>query len=364
MARRRQFNVFSLSFLDIMSCGFGAVILIFIVITATMSERAETVLKDLNGEAARLEIKVLTGRNNLVQLRNRLAELITQEAVTKGLSRELIEQILKSEIELARLQNETLARTESVEALEAELEALEKESRRLSAASVTPEEAGDRIRSFTGQGDRQYLTGLKMGGQRILVLVDRSASMLDRTIVNVIRRRNMSDAQKSQSKKWRQTVATLDWLTTQFPLSSQFQIYRFNTVAEPLVEDSDGEWLDVSDGTKLNDAVQGLRTTVPEGGTSLHVAFDVINAMQPKPDNVFLMVDGLPTQGATIPRRKTVSGKERVRHYERAIREIPRGIPINVILYPMEGDPGAAPAFWQLATRSGGSFMSPSEDWP
>ena len=32
MARRRATNVFSLTFLDIMSCGFGAVILIYIVI--------------------------------------------------------------------------------------------------------------------------------------------------------------------------------------------------------------------------------------------------------------------------------------------------------------------------------------------
>ena len=32
MAKRRELNVFSLSFLDIMSCGFGAVILIFIII--------------------------------------------------------------------------------------------------------------------------------------------------------------------------------------------------------------------------------------------------------------------------------------------------------------------------------------------
>jgi hypothetical protein len=35
-----------------------------------------------------------------------------------------------------------------------------------------------------------------------------------------------------------------------------------------------------------------------------------------------------------------------------------------VILFAMEGDPNAAPAFWSLALRSGGSMMAPSEDWP
>jgi hypothetical protein len=31
---------------------------------------------------------------------------------------------------------------------------------------------------------------------------------------------------------------------------------------------------------------------------------------------------------------------------------------------PMEGDPGAASAFWVAARATGGSFLSPSKDWP
>ena len=34
------------------------------------------------------------------------------------------------------------------------------------------------------------------------------------------------------------------------------------------------------------------------------------------------------------------------------------------LMYPMEGDPLAAPSYWELALRTGGSFMSPSDDWP
>jgi len=72
---------------------------------------------------------------------------------------------------------------------------------------------GNRVRTFVGDGDRQYLTGLKVGGDRILVLVDNSASMLDRKIVNIIRRRNLPDANKLRSLKWRQAVASVDWLS-------------------------------------------------------------------------------------------------------------------------------------------------------
>ena len=49
---------------------------------------------------------------------------------------------------------------------------------------------GDNVRSFVGDGDRQYLTGLKVGGKRILLLVDASASMLADDIVNAVRRRH------------------------------------------------------------------------------------------------------------------------------------------------------------------------------
>lgn len=43
MARKRRgFNVFSLSFLDIMSCGFGATILVFLIIDHAGAENPGT----------------------------------------------------------------------------------------------------------------------------------------------------------------------------------------------------------------------------------------------------------------------------------------------------------------------------------
>jgi hypothetical protein len=86
--------------------------------------------------------------------------------------------------------------------------------------------------------------------------------------------------------------------------------------------------------------------------------------MDPAPDNVFLLTDGLPTMGAEKPRGGRVSGEARLRLFNEAIRLLPSGVPVNIILYPMEGDPGAASAFWRLATFTGGSFLCPSRDWP
>ncbi|MFS8609792.1 MAG: VWA domain-containing protein, partial [Gammaproteobacteria bacterium] len=79
---------------------------------------------------------------------------------------------------------------------------------------------------------------------------------------------------------------------------------------------------------------------------------------------IYLIVDGLPTMGSVMPTRPGVSGRERVAHFERAVRELPINVPVNVILLAMEGDPNAAPAYWLLALNTGGSMLAPAEDWP
>ena len=62
--------------------------------------------------------------------------------------------------------------------------------------------------------------------------------------------------------------------------------------------------------------------------------------------------------------RPTVGAQERNRLHQRATRALPSGIPVNVFLYPLEGDYDAAILYWLLAYRTGGSFISVSRDWP
>jgi len=362
---RRTTNVFSLSFLDAMTCGFGAVVLFFMVINAAVGTRADRVTGDLKAEVDRLEEEVLEGHQNLVELRNSLRDIDQREAEARGLSRQIIDDIEDLQVELASHENTTLAQQEHVNRLMADLKSLDESHRRLSAA--VPEEReppGDRLRSFIGDGDRQYLTGLKVGGQRILILVDASASMLDETIVNIIRRRNLPDARKIQAEKWRQAVATVDWVTTQIPTTSRFQIYTFNEAVSSVVPDTRGRWLDGGDKEVLDDAVSRLSQVVPAKGTNLYRAFLAIRDLSPAPDNVILLVDGLPTQGKASPRSNTVSAQERQKLFNKAVDELPRGFPVNVILFPMEGDPRAPSAFWQLAMATRGSLLSPAKDWP
>jgi hypothetical protein len=225
-------------------------------------------------------------------------------------------------------------------------------------------EFGDKVREFQGDGNRQYLTGLKLGGERVLILVDGSASMLADTVVNAVRRRNMDDEQKKQSPKWQWTLRTLEWLLAQLPPSSRFQVYIFNTDIQTAVAGTEGEWLDAADDLALENAVAGIREYSPGAGTSLINAFGAIADFEDRPDNVFLLTDGLPTQGKTPPRKYMVSGQQRRKHFNAAMEEFPRGVPINTILFPMEGDPEAAALFWQTALNTKGAFIAPSRDWP
>ena len=112
-------------------------------------------------------------------------------------------------------------------------------------------------------------------------------------------------------------------------------------MAWTLIEGSDGQWLTITDGSQLREAVDSLRATAPQGPTSLHAAFAAMRPLDPKPDNIYLLADGLPTMGEITPARAGVTGRERQGHFNRAVRELPFNVPVNVILYALEGDPQA-----------------------
>jgi hypothetical protein len=364
MARRKT-EIFSMSFLDCITCAFGSVVLVYTLINAQGGLRRVNETHIMRAEVNKMEEEVLEGYQRLVVLRNSMQETEQDQVRTEGMGSVVLSETERLKLQLADSDKETLSRREAIERLKADLKSLEEGTRRLEGASEAEATTGTRVRGFVGQGDRQYLTGLRVGGSRIVVLVDVSASMLDETVVNVLRMRNMTDVRKMLSDKWRRSQSTVDWLVAQLPLESEFQIYAFNTQAWPLVEGSGGKWLKVNDPQALNDALANLRKIVPKDGTSLENAFIAMNALNPRPDNVILLTDGLPTQGISAPViRRTIDGDDRLKLFERAFGKYPRGVPLNVILMPMEGDPSAPSAYWLAARSTGGSFLSPSKDWP
>jgi len=360
--KRRETILFSMSFLDIMSCGFGAIILFFIIINHGTQQRADDLSADVNGEVMLLETSVKLEQLNMAKIQNSLAEIEQEIVIAQGRSKRVIDEIETRREELSTQDDESMARREHVNQLITDIKSLDEQ---VGKANAEAQEGGEDVRAFYGDGDRQYLTGLRVGGKRVLILLDRSASMLDPSIVNIIRRRNLPPDQRKRAEKWQKGILTVDWLTTQIPDDAKFQIYSFNVEAKPVLKGTEGKWLETDEGRKIDEALAALRQMVPENGTRLHSVVEAIRSLSPLPDNVFLLVDGLPTQGARqATKRGTVTGAQRKTFFRRAMGEMPAGVPINVILFPMEGDPMAASEYWRLATVTGGSFMSPSRDWP
>lgn len=354
-----------MSFLDVISCGFGAVVLLYTIISAQSGLARIKENQDLSAEASRLEQEVLESYQYLAELRNALASTDEERVRAEGLGREVLERLTRTREELSKYEFDTVARRESLERLKADLKSLEEDTRRL-RESAEETQTGTRVRNVSGDGDRQYLTGLKVGGQRVLVLVDASASMLDETVVNVLRMRNMSSDRKLRSAKWQQAIGTVDWVSAQLPPGASFQLYAFNTRPWSLISGSNGRWVEAKDTEAMGRALKALRETPPEGGSSLINAFAVIRQLEPVPDNVILVTDGLPTQDEKPPTfKKLVDSSDREEFMQRAVRSLgARPPPINVVLLPMEGDPQAPTWFWKLAQVSGGAFLSPPEDWP
>ncbi|MEQ8952540.1 MAG: vWA domain-containing protein, partial [Gammaproteobacteria bacterium] len=264
--------------------------------------------------------------------------------------------------ELAALENSSTATEEDIAQLRAEVESLEEDLLRLQASAL--EQEGTNVRQFLGNGNRQYLSGLFLGGQRILLLVDSSASMLDDTLVNIIRTRLRPDEFKKAAPKWQRTIKTVDWISTQLPITSRYQLYTFSETSVPAIEGTVGSWLEVADRDQLNEAVQNVVNTVPGGGTNMEQLFRLVASMSPPPDNIFLITDGLPTTNDSGSRDPLIDPRDRLELFEEALEELPQGIPVNVVLMPLEGDPSGSAAFWQLAQLSRGAFVSPSRDWP
>ena len=183
--------------------------------------------------------------------------------------------------------------------------------------------------------------------------------MLDETIVNILRRRNMSEEKKRQAPKWQRTLRTVEWLAAQLPLDAEFQLYGFNESVQSYVTDDDLDWQPMSDGSALNAGVDHLSQAVPAGGTNLESLMLAVRELSPIPDNIYLITDGLPTRAAASPRNPTVDGRTRLKLFREAANRLPRQIPVNVILFPMEGDPMASAAWWQLARPSLAVHLSP-----
>ncbi len=127
---RRKIEVFSLSFLDVIACGFGAIVLFYTILSAQAGVQRQERNDDILAEVDLLEEQVLEGYENLVVLRNSLDETEEKTPASDAAAR-MIEEMERLKEQLALSNNETLSRREAIEKLKQDLKSLEEGRRRL-----------------------------------------------------------------------------------------------------------------------------------------------------------------------------------------------------------------------------------------
>ena len=359
MSRRRSIEVFTLSFLDCICCGFGAVILFYTIVSAHSGVLQIRANDSATAEFSRLKDEVDAGERGLAALRDTLEKTRDESAGATREARRLLAELASTRAEASASDAASAARREHIAQLESDVRALEEGNRRLEAGSET--RAAQPTDAAAHGAPRRYITGLTLRGHRVLILLDQSASMLHEDLVSILKLRNEDDAHKRAAAKWRRAVAIVDWLLTQVPPGASYQVLTFDTQARPLVP---GGWLAGEDGAARARAMAALETLVPANGTSLYNAFAAARTLSPAPDQIVLITDGLPTQGHTAGLRRYVNSNERMKLFDEAVTQLPEHVPIDSVLLPMKGDLQAAHRFWHLARVSDGTLLMPAKDWP
>jgi von Willebrand factor type A domain len=162
--RRRQFEIFSMSFLDAICCGFGAIILLFIVSRTSEPARLEQSERDLDGLITQYqqELNDIVGETEIVRRNEATA------ATDLNTDRERIED-LQSQLESIRLQ--VLATTEDTELTD------EVRQRLASAKQSLSEEMRRLLADYRPPLEEYKVGGIPVDSEYIIFLIDTSGSM-------------------------------------------------------------------------------------------------------------------------------------------------------------------------------------------
>ncbi len=340
-----------------MSCGLGAVILMFLLVKKNaQKEIIETPQANSISDMAVLkqEENFLTNENN--KLRNTKIKLTKQEKKLKLRSKDY-DSILNVQKEKEKSSN-------------VKINELENEIKKIDI------ENNDDKLELQGEGQQEYLIGLEIKGKKVLILLDTSASMTDEKLIDIIKRKTKSKKNIIKGPKWQRAKRIVKWLLVRLPDESKVAVIKFSNDAKLLGKKS---WHD-NNSKNLTRLYSEINKIVPGNSTNLDSAFTTIKKMNIKPDEIFLITDGLPTSGnkassnsffsncnSIIGKAKKISGDCREKLFLSSInnaKNIISNIKINIILLPLEGDPAASSNFWKLATKKQGLLFVPSKDWP
>lgn len=347
--KRREVELFSLSFMDCICCGFGAVLLLFILTTGQKVNYNQQNLEDLREQIKLLEMQITAEQLELQKMaRPSPVALDLQNLMDLN----------------AAGQKKVTMEKEQLQLLLEQMGLLQKEVARLMADQKALPKEEEQPVPIPEIDRRQYLTGVKLDGKHVLFLVRASGSMLGESLDDAIARMGDPEFKKREAPKWQRVIKSVDWMVANLGAETSFQILLFNEETTPLLPNRSNDWIVRSDHQAVREALTRLRQIVPQGSANMERAFSTVRYMDQLPDSVILLTDGLPTTSDSAPNPGDADDEARIRYFRYAQRQMPARIPVSTILFPMTGDPGAPGLFWEMASATHGALVSPASSWP
>ncbi|MEO1927038.1 MAG: VWA domain-containing protein [Gammaproteobacteria bacterium] len=353
MVQRKKTEGFNLAFLDIMSCGLGAIILVFMLVKHNVND-SSVEQESLKNDIQKLEEIKEDSVQSLKNIEAKLAEEISKKENIKKKLQEM----------QASLEN----KSSDVEIAVKEIEKLKED---IKGIKVVKKEDVIEIKEVN---EENYLLGLKVEGKKIAILVDSSASMTNEKLIDIIKTKSSSNKEKQKAKKWQRTKRIVAWLLARLPKNSEIIVVAYNEKARALGEQ---KWMKANDSSSLSAVLFDLDALVPQGPTNLQLGLQTIDKLAPT--NLYVITDGLPTKGESryaslnpfascsslLGTSNTISGDCRVKLFQQTIAEsAPRGVQVDIVLLPIEGDPDAINQYWSWSATTGGLVISPANNWP
>ena len=326
MIKRRGIEEFSISFLDVICCGFGAVILLLM-----LTRPLEPIL--LENSEVDLSERIEAREQALFEIRGEIRELLASDNASATDRLAAIEAIK----ELERQLEDTLGKAVSLGEAEREID---EQTAELASAKQTLTDEMQRLLGLDFKRDSGLVGGIAVDSEYIIFVIDTSGSM--------------------QSAAWNQVVRKVDETLSIYPRVRGIQV--MNDMGDYMFPQYRGTWLEDGAGVR-NRIIQTLSGWAPFSNSSpVEGIREAIDTYYDPSKNISIYVFGDDYTGDSV--EEVVDAVDQINIADEMGR---RRVRIHAVGFPVYLDqPNAriyrfAALMRELAYRNDGTFVGLTE---
>ena len=326
MIKRRGIEEFSISFLDVICCGFGAVILLLM-----LTRPLEPIL--LENSEVDLSERIEAREQALFEIRGEIRELLASDNASATNRLAAIEAIK----ELERQLEDTLGKAISLGEAEREID---EQTAELASAKQTLTDEMQRLLGLDFKRDSGLVGGIAVDSEYIIFVIDTSGSM--------------------QSAAWNQVVRKVDETLSIYPRVKGIQV--MNDMGDYMFPQYRGTWLEDGAGVR-NRIIQTLSGWAPFSNSSpVEGIREAIDTYYDPSKNISIYVFGDDYTGDSV--EEVVDAVDQINIADEMGR---RRVRIHAVGFPVYLDqPNAriyrfAALMRELAYRNDGTFVGLTE---